>query len=599
MQKLSFEAWKNDVIKLITPYFYFLDEYNARVSEIDVFDGKPIWEDTDFDWEKTDQDLLENNLRHFNSSIFFDMESLRKLYEADLSKSKIIELVSLIKNFNFSDDEVMHYALTGELKPSNDWSKALCILNSYDIFRGLSWGRLSESFGFLKGFAKAIESKEFQKALIEYVKNNFVLFEIYCNAILRKEIYGFSLFKYAEKIAKQACPDLEEKISTKNDCLRILEGKIIDDLVSIDVDNFHNKYLSEDYLKQYVEKIYGHKIANCIISPLLENKKQIVACIKNKKTLTYNESFSKLPKYVLGDIILNGASKYVKDICGGLGCSKAEATRYLMEGKFYIEDFVPKAFSRTYRDTDAILYDLAGLYDMNLYTYLYEYEYEYGYDTFAELEKELFDVDGDSKINNRWMKVRWILNKADSAEWDKPRKEYGPANNTLEWTYRDWVGSITDEDLINGYNTCLDTAFKLCKKRVIKRLQAFQTRLPEILQERMLKQVEWENTPFKLCPLAGNEVFKQLMTPKELRKAGEHFSNCVATYAHACLENRSFIFASENICAEIVPDDFGGWYVAQCSSFHNEQPTAKDRKAFDQWFKSAVQKAKTRIKTKN
>ena len=299
--------------------------------------------------------------------------------------------------------------------------------------------------------------------------------------------------------------------------------------------------------------------------------------------MTYNESFSKLPSYVLGDIILNGASKYVKDICGGLGCSKAEATRYLMEGKSRAEDFVPKAFSRTYRDTDAILYGLAGLYDIDLYTYPYEYRYRYRYryDRFAELEKELFDVDGDSKINNRWMKVRWIINKADSAEWDKPRKEYGPANNTLEWTYRDWVGSITDEDLINGYNTCLDTAFKLCKKRVIKRLQAFQT------------------TSFKLCPLAGNEVFKQLMTPKELKKAGEHFSNCVATYAHACLENRSFIFASENICAEIVPDDLGGWYVAQCYSFLNEQPTAKDRKAFDQWFKSAVQKAKTRTKTKN
>lgn len=568
MQKLSFEAWKNDVIKLITPYFYFLDEYNARVSEIDVFDGKPIWEDTDFDWEKTDQDLLENNLMHFNSSIFFDMESLRKLYEADLSKSKIIELVSLIKNFNFSDDEVMHYALTGELKPSNDWSKALCILNSYDIFRGLSWGRLSESFGFLKGFAKAIESKEFQKALIEYVKNNFVLFEIYCNAILRKELYGFSLFKYAEKIAKQACLDLEEKNSTKNDCLKILEGKIIDDLVSIDIDNFNNKYLSEDYLKQYVEKIYGHKIANCIISPLLENKKQIVACIKNKKTLTYNESFSKLPSYVLGDIILNGASKYVKDICGGLGCSKAEATRYLMEGKYRPEDFVPEDFIpedfRVNRNRIIDLFSFGARWILN------------------GLESELFD--GECKINNRWMKVRWILNKADSAEWDKPRKEYGPANNILEWTYRDLIRYITNKDLVNGYNTSLDVAFKHCKKRQ---------------HESMLKQIERENTPFKLCPLAGNEVFKQLMTPRELKKAGEHFSNCVATYVHACLENRSFIFASENICAEIVPDDLGGWYVAQCFSFHNEQPTAKDRKAFDQWFKSAVQKAKTRTKTKN
>lgn len=584
MQKLSFEAWKNDVIKLITPYFYFLDEYNARVSEIDVFDGKPIWEDTDFDWEKTDQDLLENNLRHFNSSIFFDVESLRKLYEADLSKSKIIELVDLIKNFNFSNDEVMHYALTGELKPSDKWSKALCILNSHEIFRELSYGRLSEAFGFLKGFAKAIESKEFQKALIEYVKDNYALFEIYCNGMLEREEYDWRAFStYAEKITRGSTFLNEEEMreyiqwnrklydeenewiamemsESRWNAISSLQDKILYDLVSIDVDKFDKKYFSKQYWKQYVEKIYGHKIANCIISAWLENKKQIVACIKNNKSLTYNESFSKLPSYVLGDIILNGASKYVKEICIGLGCSKAEATSYLMEGKYSPEDFTPEAF-RVNRNRRIDLFPFGAHGVLN------------------ELESELFD--GECKIKNRWMKVRWILNKADSAEWDKPRKEYGPANNTLEWTYRDWIRYITNKDLVNGYNTSLDVAFKHCKKR---------------LHESMLKQIEWENTPFKLSPLAGNEVFKQLMTPKELKKAGRHFSNCVATYAHACLENRSFIFASENICAEIVPDNLDGWYVAQCYSFHNEQPTAKDRKAFDQWFKSAVQEAKTRAK---
>ncbi len=596
MQKLSFEAWKNDVIKLIIPYFYFLNEYTAQVSEIDVFDGKPIWEDTDFDWEITDQNLLENNLRRFNSSIFFNVESLRKLYEAGLSKSKIIELVDLIKNFNFSNDEVMHYALTGELKPSDKWSKALCILNSHEIFRELSYGRLSEAFGFLKGFAKAIESKEFQKALIEYVKDNYALFEIYCNGRLRREEYDWSAFStYAEKITRGSTFLNEEQMreyiqwnrklydeenewiamemsESRWNAISDLQDKILYDLVSIDVDKFDKKYFSKQYWKQYVEKIYGHKIAVCFNDCSQEDRKQIVACIKNNKSLTYNESFSKLPSYVLGDIILNGASKYVKDICGGLGCSKAEATRYLMEGKYRPEDFVPEDFipedfrvnRNRNRNRIIDLFSFGAHWILN------------------ELESELFD--GECKINNRWMKVRWILNKADSAEWDKPRKEYGPANNTLEWTYRGWVGSITDEDLVNGYNTSLDVAFKHCKKRQ---------------HESMLKQIEWENTPFKLCPLAGNEVFKQLMTPRELKKAGEHFSNCVATYAHACLENRSFIFASENICAEIVPDDFGGWYVVQCYSFHNEQPTAKDRKAFDQWFKSAVQKAKTRTKTKN
>ena len=233
-----------------------------------------------------------------------------------------------------------------------------------------------------------------------------------------------------------------------------------------------------------------------------------------------------------GDILINGAGRIVKELASNLRCSKAEATKLVLEGKTTLDDIL-RADYHFY-----IRYPLS---------------------------------------NPDWQTYRWWEKKKNSTEWKKLRTAYLPAGKKVHWRWIDRVDEIRNHHIHND-----NESPSVVMNRVFQEAEERQKELYE--KAELLKA----KPSFPECPLKGDEEFKQVKTPYELYLVGKTFHNCAFNYEKALARGESFIFTSSDICAEVCQNDEGKWRIQQCLGFKNSRLKKKDRARFEKWFKNAL-----------
>lgn len=171
---------------------------------------------------------------------------------------------------------------------------------------------------------------------------------------------------------------------------------------------------------------------------------------------------------------------------------------------------------------------------------------------YPKLDKSILNHDAFDDIGRRHDLFSFLNNNIQSEQFTKKRIAYGAAGQRREYTYKDLISELQDEDLTNG-----------AKSSVTKVFENLQNRLSASEKAKLEERIKrGKNRIFPITKLNKdtNDV-KILRNELQLFEEGEKLGHCVGGYGNACYYPdektglpKSLIVSTGNTTAELNPN---------------------------------------------
>lgn len=160
--------------------------------------------------------------------------------------------------------------------------------------------------------------------------------------------------------------------------------------------------------------------------------------------------------------------------------------------------------------------------------------------------------------------IEWMLKKGET-QFVKARKAYGPGGIEVSFCFLDKIDEIKAEDLNNGVDTNVQTAFENAAAR---------------LERQLSEELEKNNRVFPKTRFQTIKGITRIDDSKSLVLEGKRMSHCCASYVNACLSGRTEIFSLDGSTFEISSNR-----LIQHRGVSNSEPSEQEKELVNQFLK--------------